>query len=176
MSRSETMPFTPSGPTTTMAPMLCSASPASNSVTVASGLIVTTAPPLPRNTSAIRMKPPAECDQVHTQATARSAAMSVGERNQIACRRQRLGQSGDFDDHVEVGGPCSGVNALQRRHVRIVATDADSDVLLVDLGVVGRVVVPPASGPRLNPGMALAVDGVADLRVGVGLGIAGHIA
>ena len=32
------------------------ASPASSSVTVASGLIVTTAPPLPRNTSAIRIE------------------------------------------------------------------------------------------------------------------------
>jgi hypothetical protein len=30
-------------------------------------LIVTTAPPLPRNTSAIRIEPPTECDQVHTR-------------------------------------------------------------------------------------------------------------
>ena len=43
-------------PTTTMAPMFCSARPASSSRTVASGLIVTTAAPLFRKTSAIRIK------------------------------------------------------------------------------------------------------------------------
>ncbi len=55
-SRSDTMPTTPSAPTTTIAPMFCSARPASSSRTVASGLIVTTAAPLFRKTSAIRIE------------------------------------------------------------------------------------------------------------------------
>ncbi|SGC85820.1 Uncharacterised protein [Mycobacterium tuberculosis] len=55
-SRSDTIPTTPSAPTTTMAPMFCSARPASSSPTVASGLIVTTAAPLFRKTSAMRIK------------------------------------------------------------------------------------------------------------------------
>jgi len=55
---SDTIPTTPSSPTTTMAPMFCSARPASSSRTVASGLIVVTAAPLFRKTSAIRIKAP----------------------------------------------------------------------------------------------------------------------
>jgi hypothetical protein len=54
-SRSETMPTTPSGPTTTMAPMLCNVSSLSSPDTEVSGVIVATAAPLFRNTSAIRI-------------------------------------------------------------------------------------------------------------------------
>src|ERR1700758_1336003 len=66
-SRSDTIPTTPSAPTTTMAPMFCSARPASSALTVASGLIVTTAAPLFRKTSAIRIEPPSRCDLLHTR-------------------------------------------------------------------------------------------------------------
>ena len=55
-SRSDTIPTTPSSSTTTMAPMFCFARPASSSWTVASLLIVTTAAPLFRKTSEIRIK------------------------------------------------------------------------------------------------------------------------
>ena len=64
----------------------------------------------------------------------------------------------DLHDDVEVGGALPGIDALEGRHVRVVAAHPDADVLLVDLGVVGRVVVPPLAGPGLDPGVALAVD------------------
>ena len=54
-SRSETMPTTPSVETTTMAPMLFMASSLSSPETEVSGVIVATAAPFVRNTSAIRI-------------------------------------------------------------------------------------------------------------------------
>ncbi len=54
-SRSETMPTRPSADTTTMAPMLCTASSLSSPETEVSGVIVATVAPLFRNTSAIRI-------------------------------------------------------------------------------------------------------------------------
>ena len=55
MSRSDTMPSTPSGDTTTIAPMLCTDSSVSSPATEVSGVIVATVAPLLRNTSDIRM-------------------------------------------------------------------------------------------------------------------------
>ena len=49
------MPISPSGDTTTMAPMLCIESSVSSPATEVSGVIVATAAPLVRNTSAIRI-------------------------------------------------------------------------------------------------------------------------
>src|SRR5271157_2765056 len=87
----------------------------------------------------------------------------------------RLSQSGDFDDDVQVGGAPSGIDAFQRGHVRVVPADADTDVLLGDLAVIGGVEIPPTSGPGLQPGVALPIDGVPDHRVSVGVVITGHI-
>jgi hypothetical protein len=49
------MPAIPSGPTTTMAPTLCSAKPLSNAFTVVPGSTVATAVPLLRSKSEIRI-------------------------------------------------------------------------------------------------------------------------
>ena len=49
------MPTTPSGPITTVAPMLCTANSASNPVTVVVSVTVATADPLLRRMSEIRM-------------------------------------------------------------------------------------------------------------------------
>src|SRR4051812_46695222 len=90
--------------------------------------------------------------------------------------RSSLSQPGDLDDHVEVGRPLTRVDALERRHVVVVATHADADVLLVDFLVVGGVVVPPTARPRLDPGVTLPVDGVPHLRLGVGMEIPRDVA
>src|SRR4051812_12941733 len=86
-----------------------------------------------------------------------------------------LRQPGDLHHDVEVGRPLARIDALERCHVMVVTPDADADVLLVDLLVVGGVVVPPTTGPRLNPRMTLAVDGVPHLGIRVGMQVAGHV-
>jgi len=48
--------------------------------------------------------------------------------------------------------------------------------LLVDVGVVGGVEMPPAAGPRLHPRVALPVDRVADDGLVVGVQITRHVA
>ncbi len=88
-------------------------------------------------------------------------------RGRAAAGPAQLGQPGDLDVHVEVGGAHPGVDTLQRRHVGVVAADAHADVLLGDVGVVGGVVIPPAARPGLNPGVAAALDSLADRRLGV---------
>src|ERR1700738_3858081 len=91
---------------------------------------------------------------------ARSRSNSSAMRVRLAVRALR--QPGDLDDHVEIGRPLPRVDTLQRRHIRIVAAHTDTHVLRVDVGVVGRVVVPPTARPCLDPGMALTVDGLTD--------------
>src|SRR5687767_12942132 len=81
-------------------------------------------------------------------------------------------QPGDLHDHVEVGRPFTRIDSLERSHVRVVAPHTDADVLLVDFGVIGGVVIPPAARPGLDPGVALAVDGVADRRLVPGVQVA----
>src|SRR6478735_4957522 len=84
-------------------------------------------------------------------------------------------EPGDLNDDVEVGRAFPRVNALKRRDVRVVPAHTDTHVLLVDVGVVGGVVVPPAARPCLDPGVALAVDGVTDGGLAVGMQITRHI-
>src|SRR3954453_4880651 len=92
-----------------------------------------------------------------------------------ANRRTGSSQARDLHDDVEVGRALARVDALERGYVVIVTTDANADVLLVDFLVVGGVVVPPPARPGLNPGVALPVDGVADLGLGVGMQVARHV-
>src|ERR1700685_1194876 len=87
----------------------------------------------------------------------------------------KLCQSGDFDEDIKIGGALPVVDALQRGHVEVVPADTDADVLLVDLAVVCGVEIPPTSGPGLNPGMALPVDGLTDHCVVAGMVVSGHI-
>src|SRR5215207_4522507 len=89
---------------------------------------------------------------------------------------RRLGQARDLDDDVQVGRTFPGVDAFQRCDIRVVTPQPDADVLLVDVGVVGRVVVPPAASPGLYPGVALTFDGFSDDRHTVGMQIARDVA
>lgn len=81
----------------------------------------------------------------------------------------------DLHDHVEIGRPLPGIDALQRGDVGVVAAGAHTDVLLGDPGVVGGVVVPPATGPGLNPRVASPVHGIPDDGVAFGVQVAGHV-
>src|SRR4029079_2882535 len=101
------------------------------------------------------------------------ARMSSGKERST---KIALGQPGDLDDDVQVGRTLAGVNAFQRRDVRVVTSHPDADVLLVDVGVVRGVVVPPAAGPGLHPRMALPVDGVTDLRLALEMYVGRHVA
>src|SRR4051794_3126175 len=85
------------------------------------------------------------------------------------------GQPADLHDHIEVGRPLPRVDALERRNIRIVPAHTDTDVLLVDVAVVGRVIVPPTARPGLNPRVALTVDGLAHCGFPVGMQIARYI-
>src|SRR6201988_263577 len=91
-------------------------------------------------------------------------------------RSGRLGQPGDLNDHIEIGCALPRVDTFERGHVGVVAADAHADVLLGDPGVVGGVVVPPATGPGLYPGVASPVHGIADDGATLRVQVAGHVA
>src|SRR5277367_5490404 len=89
--------------------------------------------------------------------------------------RPPLGQPGNLHNHIEVGCSLPGVDAFQRSHIGVVPAHAHTDVLLGDLVVTGRVVVPPTSGPCLYPGMASSVHRIAHFGVTFGMQVARHI-
>lgn len=93
------------------------------------------------------------------RAGSRSAAQAtVAPIGGLKLRRESaLSQPGDLHHHVEVGDALPRVDPFQRGNVGVVAAYTHTDVLLGDLIVIGGVVVPPSTGPGLNPGMAAPV-------------------
>src|SRR5687768_11721703 len=69
-------------------------------------------------------------------------------------------QAGDLDCDVEPVAAAAGEQSLQRRDVRVVPAPPHDDVPLAGRHRVGRVVRPPRAEPDLDPGVALAGDGL----------------
>src|SRR6266545_6023121 len=88
----------------------------------------------------------------------------------------RLGQSGDLDADFERRRAGSADDALDRRHVVVVAAAADHDVPLADRRVVGRIVGGPFAEPPLHPGVALSSGRLADRRVLRRMQVPRHVA
>src|SRR3954470_20699993 len=67
------------------------------------------------------------------------------------------------------------VDALERRHVAVLAPTRDDDVSLPDPNAVRRVVAPPPAEPDLDPRMALTTARDSDWRVGHRVQITGDV-
>src|SRR6476659_11326051 len=80
-------------------------------------------------------------------------------------------QPGETHLDGEGGVGCSGVHALERLDVAVVAAAHHGDVVQADEDPVRRVERHPAAVPELDPGVALPLGGLADL----GLALAGEV-
>src|SRR5450755_1457234 len=97
-----------------------------------------------------------------------------GRRRRTCLRRST--QPGDIDGDGEVAGRPTLVDALQWCDITVITTPSNNDMMDADGMVVRDVMADPLAVPPFDPRVALALDGLADRRVALGMHIARHVA
>src|SRR6476660_4310113 len=85
-------------------------------------------------------------------------------------------QPGETHLDGEGGVRRTGVDALERLHVGVVAAAHDGDVVEADEDAVGRVERHPAAVPELDPGVALTLGRLTHLGLPLGGEVPGDVA
>src|SRR6185312_2250311 len=85
------------------------------------------------------------------------------------------GQPGALDDDGQLGFGRPRHDALDGRHVRVIAAAADDHMPLPNLSVVGRIVPRPLAEPPLDPRMTFADHRFAEFRILGRVQVARHV-